>query len=165
MKQLRYAQDTKIRLILAPQNIVATATSSQYVDLKLAQHVTFVVPFGAMTSDSTDTCTVTLECSTASSSNSTEVAIGFNYRLSAAVASDDMGAMAAATPDGAAVTATDDNKVLIINLDPSAVANVGADYRYVRLTATPNAEMASCNIGMIAFIEPRYAGNAIPSST
>lgn len=165
MKQLRYAEDTKVLPILAPQNIVATATASQYVDLKLAQHVTFAVQFGAMTSDSTDTCTVTVECSTAGSSNATELNLAFNYRLSSAVATDSMGAITAATTDGVAITAADDNKVLVIDLDPSAVANAGADYRYVRLVATPNAEMASCNIGAVAYIEPRYAGNSIPSST
>lgn len=165
MKDLRFAENVKVLPILAPADIVATATGTQYIDLKLAHHVTFAVQFGALTSDSTDTATVTVECSTAGSSNATEQKLAFQYRLSAAVATDSMGAITAATTDGVAVTAESDNKVLLIDLDPSAVANVGADYRYVRLVVTPNAEMGSCVVGAVAYIEPRYAGNVMPSST
>jgi hypothetical protein len=151
--------------ILAPANIVATATGSQYIDLKYAQSVTFAVQFGALTSDTTDTCTVTVECSTAASSNATELKIGFTYRLSAAVATDTLGAPTAATTDGVAITADDDNKTLFIDLDPQAVANLGADYRFARVFLTPNAEMAACTVGAIAYIVPRYAQVTPPSST
>lgn len=165
MKALRHAEGMKVYPILAPADIVATATGTQYFDLRYVQHATVAVQFGALTSDSTDTCTVTLECSTAGSSNATEAKVAFKYRLSSAVATDSMGAIADATTDGVAITAADDGKVLLVDIDPSAVANVGADYRYVRLFLTPNAEMASCVVGAVAFIEPRYAGNSIPSSS
>lgn len=165
MKGIRFAEGLKVLPILAPQNIVATATATQYVDLDLVNWATFAVQFGAMTSDSTDTVTVTVEASTAGSSNATEVAIAFNYRLSSAVATDSMGAITAGSTSGVAVTAADDNKVLIIDVDPAVVQATGADFRYVRLVATPNAEMASCNIGVVAYLEHRYPGNSIPSST
>lgn len=166
MNDIRFGENVKPLPVLAPANIVATATATQYVDLKLAQNVTFLASFGAMTSDSTDTVTVTLECSTAGSSNATEKAIPFVYRLSAAVGTDLLGAITSATSDGVALPAdTADNKALLIDVDPAAIANVGADYRFVRLVFTPNAEMGSCNVGAIAFVAPRYSGNSIPSST
>lgn len=161
---IRYAEPLKVLPILAPQNIVASATATSYVDLDNANWCSFWVQFGAMTSDSTDVCTVTVEASTAGSSNATEAAIAFQYRLSAAVDTDTMGAITAATTAGVAVTAEDDNKGLWIDVDPSAVA-VTADRRFLRLVLTPNAEMASCNVGVTALIEPRYKGNSIPSST
>lgn len=162
---IRYAEGLKVLPILAPSNIVATATATEYVDLNLVHWATFVVSFGAMTSDSTDTATITLQASTAGSSNATELTAAFSYRLSAAVATDTMGAITAATTDGVAVTAADDNKVVIVDVDPASIAALGTDYRYVRLVVTPNAEMASCNVGAVAFLEHRYPGNSIPSST
>lgn len=165
MKDIRFGENLKPVMVLAPQNIVATATATAYSDLKLAQHLTYIVSLGAMTSDSTDTVTITLECSTAGSSNATEVATGFKYRLSSAIGTESYGAISSATSDGVALAADSaDTKILLVDVDPAAIANVGADYRFVRLVATPNAEMGSCFIGANAFVEPRYAGNAIPSS-
>ena len=165
MNSIRFAEGLKILPIKAPSDIVATATATSYVDMDGAHWATFLVQLGAMTSDSTDTLTVTVECSTAGSSNATEQAIAFQYRLSSAVDTDSMGVITAATASGVAVTAADDNKVLVIDVDPSAVAAVAADMRYVRLVLTPNAEMASCLDGVTAVLEPRYPGYAIPSST
>lgn len=167
MKQNRYVEDVNVIPALAPQNIVATATATQYVDLNFAHGVDFFVQFGALTSDSTDTVTVTLEANAVgdtSSSDNSEIVLGYQYRVSSALGTNSWGAITTATSDGAAITATDDNKVLYLHVDPSAVANAGA-YRFVRLVATPNAEMASCNLSVMAFVDPRYAGNAIPSSS
>lgn len=165
MNGIRFAQGLKVLPILAPQNIVATATATSYVDLDLVNWATFAVQLGAMTSDSTDTVTFTVEASTAGTSNATEVAIAFNYRLSSAVDTDSMGAITAGSTSGVAVTAADDNKVLIVDVDPAVVQGTGADFRYVRLVATPNTEMASCNLGVVAYLEHRYPGNSIPTST
>lgn len=162
---IRYAEGLKVLPILQPADIVATATATQYVDLNLVHWATFIVSFGAMTSDSTDTATVTIQASTAGTSNATEITVPFQYRLSAAVATDTMGAITTATTDGVAVTAADDNKVLVIDLDPAVVAAAGTDYRFVRLVVTPNAEMASCVVGANAFLEHRYPANSSPSST
>ncbi len=168
MKDLRYVMNKNVIPVLAPQNIVATATSTQYVDLNLAHGVDFLVQFGGMTSDSTDTATVTLEANAVSdttSSDNSETTLAFNYRLSPALGTNTgYGSVTAATASGVAITATDDNKILYIKVDPSAVASAGS-YRFVRLTITPNAEMASCNLAAIAFVEPRYSGDTIPSSS
>ena len=167
MKDTRFVEPKAAVMVLAPQNIVATATATNYVDLNLAHGVDFLLSFGAMTSDSTDTCTVTLEAnavSDTSSSDNSETTLAFQYRLSSAIGASSYGAITAATASGVAITATDDNKILYVKVDPSAVANAGA-YRFVRLVLTPNAEMAACNVSAVALVEPRYAGNAIPSST
>jgi len=162
---LRLGEPAQVFPVLSPADIVATATSSQYVDLNFSHWVTFLVYFGAMTSDSTDIATVTVECSTAGSSNATESAIAFNYRLTSAVGDYSHGAITAATATGVAIPATSDGKLLIIDVDPSVVAANAADMRFIRLTITPSAEVASCVVGASVVLETRYPGNAIPSST
>lgn len=165
MKTLRFAEGFKLLPVLKPQDIVATATASSYVDLDNANWCSFWVNLGALTSDSTDTVTITVEASTAGSSNATEGAIAFYSRLSAAVDTDTLGAIVTNTTTGVAITATDDNKGVWIDIDPSAVAASAADRRFVRVVLTPNAEMASCVVGVTAFLETRFTGNSIPSST
>lgn len=167
MSMKHFAEGYKILPVLAPQDIVATATASSYVDLKYANWCTFLVPFGNVAStDSTGEVVVTVECSTAASSNATESQLAFNYRLSAAVGTDNMGAITAATASGgAAVGQASDNKCLVISVDPAAVAAVGADFRFVRVVATPTSEVTATLLGVIALLESKYPGNAIPSST
>lgn len=166
MKGIRYAEGLKILPILAPADIVATATATQYIDLKLVNWATLFVQFGAVTStDSTGAAVVSLQASTAGTSNATELSVAFPYRLSAAVATDTMGALATATTDGASVGQADDNKVLVVDVDPAVIAALGADYRYVRLVVTPTAEVTSTIVSAVAVLEHRFPGNSIPSST
>lgn len=159
----QFVEKFKLQPILTPADIVATATASNYVDLKDLNWATFLVSFGAIT---TGTLTVTVEASTAASSNATEAGVPFNYRLSGAVGTDSMGAITAATSDGVSITASDDNKVLAIEIDPAALpANPGADFRYLRVVATPTTDMAACVVGAALVGTPRYPGNSIPSVT
>ncbi len=161
---IRYAEGVKVLPILKPQDIVATATASSYVDLDNANWFSALVQFGNITSDSTDTITITVEASTAGTSNATEAAIVFQSRLFAAIDTDTLGAITTNTTAGVSVTAAEDNKGFWIDVDPSAVAAT-ADRRFVRIVATPNAETAICLISMVAFLETRYPGNVQPSST
>ncbi len=165
MKSLRFQEDMKVYPILSPADITSTATNTQYIDLKYIHRGTLALHFGSMTSDSTDTVTVTLQCSTATSSNATELALAFNYRLSSTLATDSMGAITAATTDGVALTAADDGKVLLVDVDPAAVANAGTDYRYIRAVITPSSGVAACVVGAVAYLDIRYAQNAQPSSS
>lgn len=161
------AEDIKILPLLAPADIAATATASQYLDLDNATGlVELAIPFGNIAStDSTGEVVVTVEASTAGTSNATESAIAFKYRLSAAVATDTMGAIASATATGVAVNNDGDNKMLLIYVDPSTLAALG-DYKFIRAVITPTAEITATVIGGVqARFRPRYAGNAIPSST
>lgn len=159
----QFLEKYKLQPILTPADIVATVTASSYVDIKDLNWASFLVSFGAIT---TGTATITVEASTAASSNATEAAIPFKYRLSGAVGTDSMGAITAATSDGASITASDDNKVLLIDVDPAALnANPGADYRYLRVVASPTTDMAAFVVGMALVGTPRYPGNSIPSVT
>lgn len=163
---IRYAEGLKVLPILAPADIVATATASQYFDFDGLNWATVLVHFGAIAStDSTGEVVVTVEASTAGSSNATEGAIAFSYRLSAAVATDTMGAITAATTAGVAVGNASDNVTLVIDIDPALVAASATDRRYCRVVITPTAEITSTVVGATLIAEPRYPGNAIPSST
>lgn len=163
-----YAEDIHVLPLLAPQDIVATATASAYLD---CDNVTGVfelsIPFGNIAStDSTGEVVVTIEASTAGSSNATETPIAFKYRLSAAINTDTMGALTAATASGAAVVSDQDNKVLMCFVDPSTLAALGNDFRFIRAVITPTAEITATVIGgCTARFRPRYAGSVPPSST
>lgn len=162
MKGIRFAEGLKVLPILAPADITTTATGTQYVDVSKAHWVTFVVQFGNLNNS---TGAVTLEASTAASSNATEVAIGFKYRLTSAVATDSLGAITSASSTGVAIAAADDNKALIIDVDPAALPAVGADYRYLRLFVTPATDNTNYLVGAVAYLQPRYPGNSIASAT
>ena len=165
MAKIRYAEGLKVLPILAPADITTTQTNSEPVYLREAQWVTFMVQLGAMTSDSTDVVVITVESSTGQSTAATDEGIAFNYRLASAVATDSMGAITAATSDGVTLTATDDNKLLVIDVDPAYVAGKDTDATYLRVVATPTSDVASLIIGMTVVIEPRYPGNSMNSAT
>ena len=154
--------------LLAPQDIAATATASAYVNVKHAAGlIEFQCPFGAITStDSTGGAIVTIEASTAGSSNATETAIAFKYRVSAAVATDSMGAITAATATGVDMVSTADNVTLFAYVDPAALAALGADFNWLRVVISPTTDVTVTLTGGVhcSFV-PKYAGNAIPSST
>ncbi len=163
----RFAEKLHIVPVLAPADIVATDVGTEFVDMKNYSHATFLVQFGGMTSDSTDTATVTVQaCPIGTTSDGTETEINFKYRLSSAVATDSMGARTSGTTDGVAITATDDNKLLVVDIDADQVgAAISGTGRYVRLFVTTNAEMASCIVGATVILEPRYPSNTQVSST
>lgn len=163
-----YSENVKFLPLLAPQDIVATATASQYVDVgDAAGTIEFTIPFGNVAStDSTGEVVVTLEASTAGSSNATEQAIAFRYRLSAAVATDSLGATTSATVSGAAVGQGDDNKTLLCYVEPAALAALGADIQWLRAVITPTSEITATVIGGVQVrYRSRFAGASIPSST
>lgn len=163
-----YNENRKELNLLAPQDIVATATASAYVNVKhAAGTIEFQIPFGNIAStDSTGEVVVTIEASTAGSSNATESAIAFKYRLSAAVATDTMGALTSATSSGVAVGNASDNCTLFCFVEPDQLAALGADFSYLRAVITPTAEITATVVGGVhcSFV-PRYAGASIPSST
>lgn len=165
---IRFAEGLKVLPILTPAASTA-ARASEYIDLENCHWVSIHALLGAMTSDSTDTITFTVEVSTAASSNATEIKVPFNYRLSAAVQTDTMGAItAAAAATGVAVNATDDNKLLCIDIDPSVIPSLTGyvDHKFLRLVLTPVTELATAySVGAVLYAEPRYKGNSIPSST
>jgi proline racemase len=168
MKMHSYLDNKKELNLLAPQDIVATATPSAYVNVSnAAGTIEFQIPFGAIAStDATGEVAVTIEASTAGSSNATETAIAFRYRLSGAVATDSMGALTSATATGAAISEASDNKTLFLFVEPSQLAAVGADFKFLRVVIAPTAETTSTIVGGVhcSFV-PRYAQATQPSST
>ena len=166
MKGIRYAEGLKVLPVLAPVDTTTSAVSSGEVWLREAHWVTFLVNFGNFTSDSTDVVVITVESSTGNSTASTDEAIAFSYRLSAAVDTDSMGAITAATSDGVTLGATsDDSKCLIIDVDPAYVTAHDTDAQYVRVVATPSGSVGALLLSAIAVIEPRYPGNSMNSAT
>lgn len=164
MPKIRYAEGLKVLPVLAPVAFTTSSLNTEAVDMNVNHWATFFVNFGAMTSDSTDTVTVSVLCSSVDTSG-TGVDVGFAYRLSAAVDTDTMGAITAGTTDGIVITAEDDGKCLIIDVNAASLPAIKSDARYVYLELAPSAEMASGVVGAIAVLEPRYPGNSIPSST
>lgn len=163
----RYNENEKVQPILATQDIAATATATSYINVANAVGpIELAFQFGAVTStDSTGEAVVTIEASTAASSNATEQAIAFKYRMSGAVDTDSMGAITDATTTGKAVTSTDDNVILSCFVDPAALAALGADIKYLRGVITPTTDVTVTLVGVQARFVPSYAGNAIPSAT
>jgi proline racemase len=163
-----YLENCKELNLLAPQDIAAVATQSAYIDVgDAAGTIEFQIPFGAITStDTTGGVVVTLEASTAGSSNATEQAISFRYRKSAAVATDTMGAITDATTTGVEILNAVDNITLFCFVEPAALAALGADFQWLRAVITPTAEVTVTLVGGVhVMFHARYAGNAIPSST
>jgi len=163
MNQFQFAEGVKILPIIAPVDTAATALQSAYVDLTESLWAQFHVNFGVIT---TGTATITVEASTAGSSNATEAAVPFKYRLSGAVNTDTLGAITAATSAGVSVTASDDAKLYIIDVDPAALpANPGADFKWLRVKIAPTTDMTVCLAGVNALLQPRYPGNALYSTS
>lgn len=162
---IRFAEGLKVLPIIAPVAFTTSVVESEYVHMDGMHWATFLVEFGVMTSDSTDTVTLTIECSTAATSNATEVTLPFWYRLSSAVATDTMGAITTATTAGMAVTATDDAKMVIIDVDPAIIPAALTDGAWLRVVATPSDAVASGVIASQFVGEPRYPQNLIPSSS
>lgn len=152
--------------LLAPDDRTATATATPYVDLKTVHQITFLVYYGALTGASTgDVVTVTVECSSASASSSSEAAVAFNYRLSAATGTNTWGAVTAATTSGVTLAEdADDNKMLLIEIDPAAILATKSDARYIRVVLTPAGSYSESTGAVLALINPRYRMTSMVSA-
>ena len=149
--------------VLAPQDITTTATNSVFVSMKNAVHATFYVHFGSITAASADQAiTVTLTAATSSATTS-ETAIAFNYRLSGAQATDTLGAITAATASGMAIATTDDNKVLLIDVDPRVLDATASDAAFVSVRVAPDAGASATLVSAICVVEQAY-GQLTPLS-
>jgi hypothetical protein len=158
-----FAGYDNIVCFLAPQDIVSTATTCPYVDLRNAQKAFFLVQFGAVTSaTATDDWTMTIEAATAE--GGTEAEIDFRYRVSGAVGANTWGAITtAAAATGITVAPdTNDNMGYLIEVDPDALA--ANDYRYARVVLTDVDSEATLVTGF-AFLEARYKQTTHISAT
>lgn len=161
----RYVQDENVVPLLAPQDIVATATATPFLALKTIIDGILYLFFGSITAASADQAiTVTLEAATAAASGS-EAAIAFSYRLSGAVAANTWGAVTAATSAGVSIATTDDNKMLAIQLDPAAIQGAKADATHVRAVITPDAGGTATLVAAWASFVPGYKQTTHISAT
>jgi len=159
----QFGMKEKILPILAPADIAATETGTAYVDLKDLQWASFLISLGAVT---TGTATLTVEVSTAASSNATEAAVPFTYRLSSAVATDNWGDPTTATSAGATIATDADNKLILVELDPAALpSNPGEGHTFARLVISPTTDMAAMLVGVSLIGAARYPGAEIVSAT
>ena len=152
--------------LVAPVDTAGTAIASPWVDLKTAHEIDFLIMFGVVTSTSADeTGTVTVEAATAAASGS-ESQIDFQYRISAAVGSNTWGDLTdVSATAGYVLTTTDDNKAMLITVDPAEVQTALADARFVRVVVTPNAAGTVTLVGEAAIINPRYKATTMVSAT
>ena len=156
-----------VMMLMAPQDIAGTATASAYVDLKTANEAMIWVVVGNITTASADQLTgpvVTIQASTAASSNATESNYEFTYRLSGTLNANTWATEATATA-GLDLTVTGDNKIIGIRVDPSAIAAIGADFRYVRAVITPGTGGAATRPCVLAALDVKYKQATFTSAT
>ena len=160
MKDARFVFGENIVPLKAPVDSAGAAYASPYVDLKNAQHATFFAYFGVVTATSADqNVVVTIESSTSTTSNATEVALAFKYRLSGATGANTWGAITTATSAGVSLdTTTVDGKMLAIDVDLAAIvaAHGQDDVRYVRLVMGIDAGGTVTLNSVWAELDPRY---------
>jgi hypothetical protein len=149
-------------MLVAPQDIASTATTSPYMSLKNAQKAAFLVVFGAVTSTTvTDTSTMTVVCATAE--GGVEAAVAFRYRRAGALGENTWGAVTTAAAAGVAVyAASDDNTMWYIDVDPDELA--ASDYAVARVVLT-DTDLEACLVTVLGIIEPRYRQTTHISAT
>jgi len=156
----RYAEKLHIVPLLAPAASTAGGGVKSYaVRLKNTQWLSFLVNWGAMTSDVTELMTITVEATTAigNSTAATDTAIPFMYRLSGVPGTDDnWGDSTAATASGASVTALQDNMAMIIDVDPASIPALDSDAIAVRLRLDAGDQISNYATTVTALIEDRY---------
>lgn len=161
MKDIRLLSAANIVPLKAPVDSAGTAYATPYIDLKDALSATVFVYFGVVTAVSADqNIVVTVEASTAASSNATEVAIAFKYRLSGATGTQTWGAITNATSTGVSLdTTTADGKMLAISIEPAALvaAHGQDDVRFIRAVIGIDAGGTVTVNAVWADLEPAYA--------
>lgn len=150
MHDLKYGMNTHIIHVFAPLDITTSDINTTHVKVSNALHVTFLMSFGVITGD---TINVTVEESTSAATTGAE-AIPFAFRITGDTASDTYGAVTTCDSTGATITASDDNKILIIDVDPNTMSD---DANYLSVLGVTGGSMSACVTGCIALIYPRYA--------
>ena len=91
----------------------------------------------------------------ATAEGGTEAAIGFRYRISAAVGTNTWGAIASVANTGLGMGADDSDDMYVwIEIDPDVLA--ANDYRYVRLWLKQSVALEACLVAVNGVLEARY---------
>jgi hypothetical protein len=151
-----FGQYLNIYPLLSPVDTTSSAVNSAFVDLAGSNNARIYVFFGSVTAASTDdVVTVTVEAATTTASAS-EIAIGYSYRLSGAVGANTWGAITAVGATGMEIGLSDDDKILLIELDPAVVQATEDGSRYVRVVVTPTAGVSAAEVAAWAELDPQY---------
>lgn len=135
--------------LVAPVDTTTTTVNTDVIGAKEYEEIQFIIICGAITGD---TAVVTVEeCDDTTPTNST--AIAFSARESSAVGTDAMGDRTATAAAGYTLAATDDNKILLVDVDPATLTD---GYPYLRCVIDPGASMSAFLIAVIAICKPRY---------
>jgi len=155
MAYSEFSQTLHIVPALAPVDIAAVTTASDIIDAGECQHVQFLLYFGAL---DVDGVVNVYNCSTAAGAGAAAIT-AFHYRWSAVTGTDLMGAVTAGALDVAVTDGTHDNRVLVIDIEPSGLT-AGLPYCYVEYNPT----MGAANLmAIIALVTPRYSQDIVPS--
>jgi hypothetical protein len=167
MNNVKFGEGINIIPVFGSHNMVSATHRTQFIDLDLANWVTFLVNFGDVTTGAGATCddvTFTVEA-TSIASSAGAIKIPFKYRLSNVIALGGWGAITAGTSDGVAISCSDlANASVLIDVDPSIFPSLGATYRWCGVCLVPSSTTVLTGSAQ-AFVETRYPGNGIPSST
>ena len=153
----RYAEKLHIVPLLAPA--ASTAGAKSYaVRLQNTQWLSFLVNWGAMTSDAADAMTITVEASTAIGATTAagDTAIPFVYRLSAAPGEDNWGDSTTCAATGLVITALQDNLTALIDVDPATIPVLDSDAIAVRVCIDAGTQEINYATTVTALIEDRY---------
>jgi len=152
MYKFRHGEGVQVVPLLVAEGAVNDA--SAYVKVSNAHWCTLILAFG----DCDTAIGITVESSSANSSNASETAIPFAYRLSGAASagSDTWGALTTVDSTGFSLTATTDTgKVALIEINPAELGS--AEHCYIRLqTAATSYNSPTPAEVVIAVLEPRY---------
>jgi hypothetical protein len=147
---LNFNNETHIVGLSSPADSAGVAVTSDIVNVGKYHSVSLLVYLGTLTGD---TAVVTVEeCDDVTPTNNT--AIAFRYRESGATTtSDAYGAVTAATSSGFTFAATDDDHILMIDING---ADLTDGYPYVRVVVTPGGSASASELAILAVLRPRY---------
>jgi len=140
--------------LVSAQQISAT-TSTTGINMGLFNKVDFIIQLGAL---ATANYTLTMEECTAAAGTSND-AIAFEYRVSAAAGTDTMGAVTAVSSSGLELAdGTYDTMTIIVSIDSDQLTDT---HNYCRAVLT-DPGTATAFVSIVALCYPRYA-TATPS--
>ncbi len=146
---IQFGQEVHIIPVMSPLDIIATDVNSTPIKVSNALRVSFLMSFGVVDGDSQ---TIFIRESSAADTVSAEK-IPFTYRLSGATGSDTWGAVTTADSGGLIISASDDEKLLLIDVDPATLTE-GDNYLAVFIVT--ESSLTENVIGIQAFLWPRY---------
>lgn len=167
--QLRDVFTENIVPLKAPVDSAGTAYATPYVNAEGANELTFYAYFGVVTAASADqNVVVTVEASTSTTSNATEVALPFDYRLSAATGGNSWGSLTTVANTGLSLdTTTVDGKMVAITIDLKNVEKLHGqrDAKYLRLVMGIDAGGTVTLNAVWAVILPTWSKVTVDSAT